>query len=85
MSAPPAQRNSGRVHQIDGTEVEVPVIGHLHLPRPEHLAYYGGLAALAAFSLIDWPIAIVLAAGDVLAENARTRVTRRLGEALDEA
>lgn len=46
------------------------------MPRPEQLAYYGGLAVLAAFELIDWPVALVIAAGHILATNQHNRFWR---------
>jgi hypothetical protein len=64
--------------------VNVPVLGQLEVPRPEQLAYFGGLAALAAFELIDWPVAVVIAAGHFLASNHRNRLLEELGEAMEE-
>ncbi|KAA8966920.1 hypothetical protein [Mycobacterium sp.] len=64
--------------------VNVPIIGRLEVPRPEELAYYGGLAALAAFELIDWPVALVIAAGHLLASNHHNRILEELGEAIEE-
>ena len=51
----------------------------------EALAYYGGLAALAAFELIDWPVAVVIAAGHLLASNHHNKLLEELGEAIEEA
>lgn len=64
--------------------VSVPVFGRLEIPRPEQLAYYGGLAALAAFELIDWPVAVVIAAGHLLASNHHNKILEELGEAIEE-
>jgi hypothetical protein len=64
--------------------VNAPVFGRLEIPRPEQLAYYGGLAALAAFELIDWPVALVIAAGHILASNHHNRILEELGEAIEE-
>jgi len=64
--------------------VSVPVFGRLEIPRPEQLAYYGGLAALAALELIDWPVAVVIAAGHLLASNHHNRILEELGEAIEE-
>jgi hypothetical protein len=33
------------------------------LPPPEELAYYGGLALLAVFSVIEWPVAAAIGVG----------------------
>jgi hypothetical protein len=65
--------------------VNLPVVGHLEIPRPEQLAYYGGLAALAAFELIDWPVALVIVAGHILASNHHNQILEELGEAMEEA
>jgi hypothetical protein len=34
-----------------------------YLPPPRELAYYGGLAALAAFEVIEWPVAVAIGIG----------------------
>ncbi|OBI94026.1 hypothetical protein [Mycobacterium asiaticum] len=65
--------------------INLPVVGKVAVPRPEQLAYYGGLAALAAFELIDWPVALVIATGHVLASNHRNQLLEELGEALEDA
>jgi len=65
--------------------VNVPVVGQLEIPRPEQLAYIGGLAALAAFELIDWPVALVIAAGHLLASSHHNKILEELGEAMEEA
>lgn len=65
--------------------VNLPLVGRVEVPRPDQLAYYGGLAALAAFELIDWPVALVIAAGHVMANNHHNRILEELGEAIEEA
>lgn len=64
--------------------LELPMIGRVEVPRPEQIAYYGGLAMLAAFEIIDWPVAIAVAAGHILASNHRSQLLEELGEALEE-
>lgn len=64
--------------------VSLPIVGRVEIPRPEQLAYYGGLAALAAFELIDWPVAVVIAAGHILASNHHNKLLEELGEAMEE-
>jgi hypothetical protein len=39
----------------------------------EQLAFYGGAAALAAFGVIDWPVAALVAAGTYIASKSRGR------------
>ncbi|GAA2101860.1 hypothetical protein GCM10009780_51980 [Actinomadura alba] len=40
------------------------------LPPPERMAYYAGLGALAAFGVIEWPVAAAIGAGTILAKRA---------------
>jgi hypothetical protein len=65
--------------------VNLPLLGQTEIPRPEQLAYFGGLAALAALELIDWPVALVIAAGHLLASNHHNKILEELGEAMEEA
>ena len=73
-----------RVRQGESFAVNLPVVGQVEVPPPEQLAYYGGLAALAAFEIIEWPVALVIAAGHLLASNHRNRILEELGEAMEE-
>jgi hypothetical protein len=41
------------------------------LPPPGKVLFYGGLAALAALEIIEWPVAAVVAAGTLVAERSR--------------
>lgn len=41
------------------------------LPPPGKMLFYGGLAALAALEIIEWPVAAVVAAGTFVAERSR--------------
>ena len=40
---------------------------------------------LAAIEIIDWPIALAIAAGHVLVQNQHNRVVEEVGEALEDA
>ncbi|BBX75111.1 hypothetical protein H7H78_06670 [Mycobacterium shinjukuense] len=74
-----------KIREGETFAVNLPVVGQVGVPRPEQLAYYGGLAVLAAFELIDWPVALVIAAGHILATNQHNRFLEELGEAMEEA
>jgi hypothetical protein len=37
-----------------------------YLPHPQQALYYGGLAALAAFEIIEWPVALAIGAAAAL-------------------
>lgn len=72
------------IRGAEGFAVELPLFGKVTVPRPEQLAYFGGLALLAAFEIIDWPVAAAVAAGHILASNHRSEVLEQLGEALED-
>ena len=74
-----------KIREGETFAVNVPVVGQLEIPRPEQLAYFGGLVALAALELIDWPVAVVIAAGHLLASNHHNKILEELGDAMEEA
>lgn len=74
-----------RIREGETFAVNLPIVGKVMVPRPEQLAYYGGLAALAAFELIDWPVAVVIAAGHIMANSHHNRLLEELGEAMEDA
>ncbi|WP_156673374.1 MULTISPECIES: hypothetical protein [unclassified Mycobacterium] len=74
-----------KIREGETFHVNLPVVGQMEIPRPEQLAYFGGLAALAALELIDWPVAVVIAAGHLLASNHHNKLLEELGEAMEEA
>ncbi|MEN3299822.1 MAG: hypothetical protein V7643_4469 [Mycobacterium sp.] len=65
--------------------IEMPGIGHLHLPPLDQVAFLGGIATLALIEIIEWPVAAVLTVGHILAHNRHHALLRSFGEALDEA
>ncbi|MDT3442357.1 MULTISPECIES: hypothetical protein [unclassified Pseudofrankia] len=46
-------------------------IGRFELPSPRKTAYYLGLGALAAFEVVEWPVAAAVAAGTWVAQHTR--------------
>ena len=48
-----------------------------HLPDQDRLAYYGGLAALAALGLVEWPVAAAVGVGVWVAGHNRGRAQPR--------
>jgi hypothetical protein len=65
--------------------VHVPVVGEVLIPPPDKMAYYAGIGVLAAVGLIEWPLAAVIAAGHVLADQRVFSRLRGLGEAAESA
>jgi hypothetical protein len=74
-----------RIREAESFEMDLPVVGRVRVPRPEQLAFYGALLALAAAEIIEWPIALVLGAGHALAQNQHSKMAQELGEALEDA
>lgn len=40
-----------------------------HLPAPGQAAYYAGLGALGALQIIEWPVALAIGVGTVVAQH----------------
>ncbi|MFL6054443.1 MAG: hypothetical protein ACJ72W_16220 [Actinoallomurus sp.] len=68
-----------------GRDVRLPVLGEVTLPPPERLVYYAALGLLATLEVIEWPIALVVGTGHLLADQQHRKLVRGLGEALEEA
>lgn len=63
-------------------EARVPLFGRkIGLPVPSRgsVAWYAGLGAMAAFEVIDWPVALVVAASHALATRTQDPAVRQLG------
>ncbi|MFG3554078.1 hypothetical protein ACGGAQ_06795 [Micromonospora sp. NPDC047557] len=65
--------------------VELPMVGELAVPPPDKIAYYAGLGVLAALQVIEWPLALVITAGHLLADQHFSGLVRGVGEALQDA
>ncbi len=74
-----------RTVQRNSTHLELPVIGVIHLPAKEELAFIGGVTALAAVGILEWPVAVLLGIGHTLSTNRHNKLMREFGEALQEA
>jgi hypothetical protein len=64
--------------------VNLPVVGRVRIPRPEHVAFYGALGALAALEIIEWPRASDRRRPRPV-QNQHNRAAEEIGEALEEA
>lgn len=74
-----------RIEERFGRTVRLPLLGRVRLPPPERLVYYAGLGLLAVFEVVEWPVALVIGIGHVLADQQHWWLIRGLGEALQEA
>ena len=64
--------------------IPLPGLGTVEISRPE-LAYVAGIVGLTAFGLMEWPVALVIAGGHVLAADRGAKTLRDLGRALGRA
>ncbi|MFE5816172.1 hypothetical protein [Streptomyces sp. NPDC056479] len=84
--AGPAGPGEAAEHAVARHSVTFDVFGaHIELPPVDQLAFLTGVGVLAAFEIIDWPVALVLGVGHQLAHNHHNRVLREFGEAMEEA
>ncbi|MFC7547224.1 hypothetical protein [Plantactinospora sp. GCM10030261] len=66
-------------------QVELPVLGTVAVPPPDKIAYYAGIGVLTALQVIEWPLALVITAGHLLADQHLSGLARGVGEALETA
>ena len=69
----------------EATIVTLPIAGTLHLPSKRSLTYFAALGALAAFGVIEWPIAAVVGIGHLLAQQRGNAILEEFGEGLSDA
>ena len=72
------------MQEVEHLALNLPIVGSVQLPRPEHLAYYGAVGVLVALEVIEWPIAILLTAGHALTSQHHNRAIREFGEVLED-
>ena len=78
-------RAAVKAAERNALHVDLPVLGRVELPPRDDLAFMGGIVTLAAVGIIEWPIAVVLTTGHLLAHNRHVRLLRDFGKALEEA
>jgi hypothetical protein len=65
--------------------VRLPIVGEVCLPPPDQLAYLAAIGLLAVVDVIEWPVALVIITGRMLATQHLSRVVKGIGEAFEEA
>ncbi|MGW4335501.1 hypothetical protein ACWEK5_22200 [Rhodococcus koreensis] len=81
-----AQSHSDAVQRVQAARsfaVQLPILGRVPLPRPEQLAFFAAIGLLAAVEIIEWPVALTIAAGHVLITDQHNRAVQEIGEALE--
>ncbi|MDG4761151.1 hypothetical protein [Micromonospora sp. WMMD710] len=71
--------------QMYSRRMDLPILGEIAVPPPDKVAYYAGLGVLAALQVIEWPIALVITAGHLLADQHFSGLVKGVGEALQNA
>jgi hypothetical protein len=74
-----------RAIQQNSLAVDVPGFGTVRFPPGDTLAWFAGLAALAALGIMEWPVALVIGTGHLLSHQNHMRLLRSFGEALGSA
>jgi len=64
-----AARQKETTHAEDEREQVVTHTLPSLLPSPEHLVYFAGLGVLAVFGLLEWPVAVAIGTGTLVAER----------------
>jgi hypothetical protein len=83
-SRPAGRRAAEQVSERASIHVTLPALGRINLGPPDQLAYFAGIATLTALEIIEWPVAVILAAGHLLAEQRRSNTLHAFGEALEQ-
>jgi len=71
--------------EAHGTSLTVPSLGAVQLPSKGTLAYFAAVAGLAALGLLDWPVAVVIGVGHLLAQQRGNVLLEEFGEGLSDA
>jgi hypothetical protein len=72
-----------RAVRRESRQIHLPLIGKMRLPSAEDLIYYGGVTALVAVGMVEWPVALLLGIGHELAASKHRSMLRAFGEALE--
>ncbi len=66
--------------------MKIPIVDvELHKPTRGSLAWYGTLTAMTAAGVVEWPLAAVVAAGHLVAENSRSQAVSGAAEGAESA
>ncbi len=70
--------------EAHGTSLTVPSLGAVQLPSKGTLAYFAAVAGLAALGLLEWPVAVVIGVGHLLAQQRGNVLLEEFGEGLSD-
>ncbi len=72
-----------RAVAANSVQITLPLLGPVRLPEPQRLAWYAGVATLVVIGMVEWPVALVIAAGHLLSEDHHHRLLQDFGAALE--
>ncbi len=67
-----------------GTTLTIPAVGELNLPSKGTLAYFVAIGALAAFGVLEWPVAAIVGVGHLLSQQRGNAILEEFGEGLSD-
>ena len=70
MAAGAGRAAAAAAARAGGIPVRLPAAGLIRLPAPNEIGWLAGMALLAGIGILDWPVAVVLAAGHLLSLDA---------------
>jgi L-cysteine desulfidase len=85
VAHPRGRKAAEKATAKNSVRLAVPGLGTVTLPPAENLAFLGGIALLTALEVIEWPVAVALAAGHALVTRSHNKVIQDFGQALEEA
>jgi hypothetical protein len=84
-AVPPIAHRIASIRSVHPRRLRLPLVGEVRIPPPDRMAYFAGLGVLAALEIVEWPLALVIGAGHLLADQHWSRVLRGLGTAAEDA
>jgi hypothetical protein len=69
---------------LERRAVHVRFIGKIHAPSRHDVVYAAGMAALVAFSIVEWPLALAVVGGHALVRQHHSRSLSAIGEVMED-
>ena len=64
--------------------MKLPILDlELNKPTKASLAWYGGISLMAATGVVEWPLAVIVAAGHLVEENSRSKAVSAGAEGVE--
>lgn len=81
MTGKEEAKDGGTTQTDNGPSFTLPILGNrVTLPPPDHLAWYVGVGVMAALEVVEWPVALVIAASHAIAQRSHRKTVANLAE-----